>query len=433
MSGVCDFPGMNMVCDAVGGIVSGGAEAMTGGIGAWIASSMGDMAAAAADLAASAVDSTTAVDLQAGWFRDNYALMLPIGLTVIVGAFCLQLMFAAWKQDGSSLRRALTGTIGGIMFAFCVLPLTALALAITDALSAGLFEAAGTSMSDAVRRLMRIALLAPGFELGWAVATVMALGFAICSFLYWGVMLFRKVSILILVTLAPLAGSGGGWDTARRWRRGWVEITATLVVSKLLMTIIFLIGASAVGDSEPQDGIAALADAVAGMVVMFLVLVTPFACYRFVRWAGDGAGSEDVHRSTGAGLTAGTRSAQRAGRAVVMAKTGGLAGAASMSPQGPARLAGASRTGVVAGSPQSAAAKSGPLQHAAGGEGKRRAPVAPPPPSTGTPGTGPGPAKPPGAAAPPPADGPRTHYRSTSPPPPPPAPPQGDQGWAPPS
>ncbi|WP_455908475.1 hypothetical protein [Streptomyces lydicus] len=54
--GACDLPLMNTVCDAVGGVVSSTGKAVTDGIGAWIAKSMGEVAQSAADLASKAVD-----------------------------------------------------------------------------------------------------------------------------------------------------------------------------------------------------------------------------------------------------------------------------------------------------------------------------------------------------------------------------------------
>lgn len=115
-------------------------------------------------------------------------------------------------------------------------------------------------------------------------------------------MVARKVGVLVLVALAVFAGAGGGWEVAKRWRRGWVEATATLVVSKLLMTVVFLIGVSAMGKSDAHDGMSALSDALAGIVVMVLILLCPYATYKFVHWASDGGGHDDVHRSGVAGM-----------------------------------------------------------------------------------------------------------------------------------
>jgi hypothetical protein len=171
-----------------------------------------------------------------------------------------------------------------------------------------------------------------------------ALGASIGAVLYWCVMMVRKVGILVLVTLAVFAGAGGGWEAARRWRKGWVEATATLVVSKLLMTIIFVLGIAAMGKTESKDGLAALADVMAGIVIMILVLLCPYATFKFVHWAAEGSDGESLHRAGGAGAQLAKQHAERAGKkAAAMAATAGTGGAAAgagAAPQGPDAIPG---------------------------------------------------------------------------------------------
>ncbi|MFJ9033639.1 ATP-binding protein [Streptomyces sp. NPDC102274] len=336
--GFCDFPLAEALCtvgDAVD-FASNPGQA----IGDWMAKSTGELAAAAADLAAIAVDSTTHIDLNAGWFRDNYETLLPIGLVVLVGTFCAQLIRAAVKRDGQALTQAFTGTISGVLFAFCAIALTTVAIEVVDALSAGLFTAASLDIETAVRRIVKVSQIGALSGLGWLVPTFASLGAALGALLYWCVMMVRKVGILVLVTLAVFAGAGGGWEMARRWRRGWAEATATLVVSKLLMTIIFVLGVAAMGETESKDGLAALADVMAGIVIMILVLLCPFATFKFVHWAAEGSDGETLHRAGGAGAQIARQHAERAGRkAASMAATagsGGPAAAAGGAPQGPA-------------------------------------------------------------------------------------------------
>ncbi|GGY97599.1 hypothetical protein GCM10010365_15070 [Streptomyces poonensis] len=119
--GACDLPLMSTVCDTVDGVVGATGEAVTDGIGAWIAKSMGEMAQAAADLASKAVDRTTAIDLNAEWFKSNYELILPIGLVLTVGTFCLQLTRAAWRRGERALVQAVYGTVAGVLFAFAAI------------------------------------------------------------------------------------------------------------------------------------------------------------------------------------------------------------------------------------------------------------------------------------------------------------------------
>jgi hypothetical protein len=337
----CSIPVAGELCDA-----ADTADFVTdpgGAIGDWMAKSAGELAAAAVELVAKAIDTTTRVDLNAGWFRENYELILPIGLVMLVATFCAQLVRAAVRRDGQALTQAVTGTAAGVLFAFSAIALTTIAVEVVDALSEGLFKAANSSVALAVSRLIKISALAATSPLGWLVPTLAGLGAAIGTFLFWCVMMVRKVGILVLVTLAVFAGAGGGWEVARKWRKGWIEATATLIVSKLLMTIIFLLGVSALGNTQPKDGISALADVMSGIVVMVLVLLCPYATFKFVHWAAEGTSGEDIHRAGGAGAHIVRQHAERAARkaasVAATAGTGGAAGAGA-APQGPPTVPG---------------------------------------------------------------------------------------------
>ncbi|MGW3341207.1 SCO6881 family protein [Streptomyces sp. NPDC001009] len=340
--GVCDIPLMDKVCTAVD-FATNPAGTVTDGIGAWIAKSAGELAASAADLAAEAVNKTTAIDLNAGWFRDNYELLLPIGLALTVGIFCIQLVTAAWRRDERALVKAAFGTMTGVLFSFSAIAFTTVAITVVDALSDGLFQAANTSIDDAIRRVVKVDQFGSMFSLGWGVTALVAFGCAIGAFLYWGVMVARKVGVLIMVALAVFAGAGGGWEVAKRWRRGWIEATGTLIVSKLLMTVVFLIGVSAMGKTDSSGGMAALSDAMAGIVVMVLVLLCPYATYKFVHWASDGGGHDDMHRTGIAGMAVAAGAAKTAGSLALRAGTGAPA------PQGPSQVPGAGTDGVASG------------------------------------------------------------------------------------
>ncbi|MFE4055231.1 ATP-binding protein [Streptomyces sp. NPDC059096] len=336
----CDLPLTGAVC-AVGEAVDFASDPGKA-IGDWMAKSAGELAATSADLAAKAVDSTTRVDLNAGWFRDNYETILPIALVVLVGTFCAQLVRAAVKRDGQALAQAFTGTASGVIFAFAAIAVTTVALEVVDALSAGLLKSANLSIETAVRRIVRVGQLGALSGLGWLVMVLAALASAIGALLYWCVMMVRKVGILIMVTLAAFAGAGGGWEAGRRWRKGWIVATATLVVSKLLMTIIFVLGVSAMSETESKDGLSALADILAGIVIMILVLLCPYATFKFVHWASEGSDGESLHRAGGAGAQLARQHAERAGKkAAAMAATAGTGGAAAGAGAGAGSIGGA--------------------------------------------------------------------------------------------
>ncbi|OKJ72247.1 SCO6881 family protein [Streptomyces sp. CB02460] len=353
--GFCDLPLADKMC-AVGDAVDFASNPIQA-VGDWMAKSAGELAATAADLAAEAVNRTTKVDLRAGWFVDNYEVLLPIGLTILVGTFCAQLIRAAVKRDGQALAQACTGTASGVLFAFCAIALTTVAIEVVDALSDGLFASSHLNIETAVRRMVKVSQIGALAGLGWLVPTVAGLGAACGALLYWCVMMVRKVGILVMVTLAVFAGAGGGWEVARRWRRGWIEATATLVVSKLLMTIIFVLGIAAMGKTEAKDGLGALADVMAGIVIMVLVLLCPYATFKFVHWAAEGTDGESIHRAGGAGAQLARQHAEKAGRKAAAATatvgTGGAAAGAGVggAPQGPDTAGGGGFPGDIAANP----------------------------------------------------------------------------------
>ncbi|MGQ4359492.1 SCO6881 family protein [Streptomyces sp. SAS_272] len=351
--GFCDFPLADKLC-AVGDAVDFASDPGKA-IGDWMAKSAGELAAAAADLAAEAVNTTTKVDLNASWFVDNYEMLLPLGLVLLVATFCAQLVRAAIRRDGQALAQAFTGTMSGVLFAFCAIAFTTVAVEVVDAVSDGLFKTAHLNIESAVRRIVKVNQIAGLSGMGWLVAVVAGLGAAVGAFLYWCVMMVRKVGILVMVTLAVFASAGGGWEVARRWRKGWIEATATLVVSKLLMTVIFILGIAAMGKTEAKDGIAALADVMSGIVIMILVLLCPYAVFKFVHWAADGTDGESIHRAGGAGAQIAKAHAENAARkaaaAAATAGTGGAAAGAGTAPQGPDAAGSGGFPGDVAANP----------------------------------------------------------------------------------
>ncbi|SCF94567.1 hypothetical protein GA0115256_13549 [Streptomyces sp. DconLS] len=182
--GVCDFPLMDNVCGAVD-FATNPAGTVTDGLGTWIAKSAGELASSAADLAVKAVkavkavNKTTAIDLNAGWFRDDYELLLPIGLALTVGIFCIRLMTAAWRRDERALAQAAFGTMTGVLFSFSAIAFTIVAITVVDALSDGLFKAANTSIDGAIRRVIKVDQTGTMYGLGWGVPALVAFGCAI--------------------------------------------------------------------------------------------------------------------------------------------------------------------------------------------------------------------------------------------------------------
>lgn len=107
------------------------------------------------------------------------------------------------------------------------------------------------------------------------------------------------------------------------------------------MTIVFLLGISALGQTQAKDGLGALADCLAGVVIMMMVLLCPYATFKFVHWAAEGTDGESIHRAGGTGAQMAKQHTEQAARkAAAMAATGGAgcSGRSGRSTAGPGRL-----------------------------------------------------------------------------------------------
>ena len=100
------------------------------------------------------------------------------------------------------------------------------------------------------------------------------------------------------------------------------------------MTVIFVLGIAAMGKTDAKDGAAALADVMAGIVIMAMVLLCPYAVFKFVHWAADTDG-ESLHRAGGAGAQIARAYGEKAARKGAAAAAGG-GGAAAGSEAGAA-------------------------------------------------------------------------------------------------
>lgn len=117
------------------------------------------------------------------------------------------------------------------------------------------------------------------------------------------------------------------------------------------MTIIFLLGISAMGRTQAADGMGALADCMSGIVILLLVLLCPYAVFKFVHWASEGADAETIHRAGGTGAMMARQHTERAARKAAAAMSGGAAGggaaAGAGSPQGPSQIPGQGPDGIA--------------------------------------------------------------------------------------
>jgi hypothetical protein len=104
---------------------------------------------------------------------------------------------------------------------------------------------------------------------GGAPLIVVVLIVACLSFVIWVELAVRAALVYLLAAFVPLALAGLFWSGTARWTRRLVEVLAAVLLSQLVITVVMVLAAAALGGSA--DGLAAGVDQVAvGLALLFL-------------------------------------------------------------------------------------------------------------------------------------------------------------------
>jgi len=324
-----------LVSDATGSAQTAASEYVLGGIaGAFV-----HAAAQLGELALTVLDSSTAVDLSAQWLRSNVAVLAAITLPILVGLFVVQVATSVLRREAGGLARAVVGVGKAVIGSALALAVTQLALSAVDEICEAIASAAGTTVADAAGQFFNFTALAsatsPGLQL--IIGLLLCVGFL----LLWGVLLFRKAALILIAVFAPVAFAGSVWDQTRVWTRRWLEIVAALVFSKLVIVVVFVVGASAftgtgpdlAGTGQATEASRSFSDMLVGLLLLAIAVFAPWLTWRFVHWSGMEAATV-MHQNVAAnpvsrGARATGRQAQYAAQHAALAMVTGGAGSAA--------------------------------------------------------------------------------------------------------
>lgn len=346
----CDIP-LNPACLVESVTTSAGGAASSyvlGGLGeAFIRS-----AEQVARLAFGSLDSTTAIDLSASWFRGNVAVIAAVTLPVLVGLFVIQVLGSVLRREPGGLGRAVVGVGKALVGSALALAVTQVALTAVDGICEFIAASADTSVSAAASQFFDFVAMTSSFAPGLQIVVGMLLmvGFIVL----WGLMVFRKAALLLIVVFAPVAFAGSAWDQTRVWTRRWLEIVAALVFCKVVIVVVFVVGASAFSGVGPKAAVEpgtaqspqSLSDVLVGLMLLSIAMLAPWLTWRFVHWGGMEAAatmsSAVAANPIGTGARTGARTgmmlAQQVGVSKVLGATGGAKSAAGRMAGGQVRV-----------------------------------------------------------------------------------------------
>lgn len=283
---LCDVPVLSNVCDVVGDTASSLVTAPF----EWLAQAIGNTAAMMFEGVWAVFDQTTLVDVTSEGYLGVYNILFGVAVFLMLGFFLLQLITGLIRRDPGALSRAALGLAKSVLGSFLVITLTGLLLEIVDQLSIGLIHATGNTLEGMglkigvlVAGLTGISLASPGVG---AIVIIFFGSLAIAAAaIVWFSLLIRKSLLLVAIVLAPIALSGASWDVTRGWFGKWAGFVIALIVSKLVVTVVFLVAITQVNAPIDFD-LAALADPIAGIVLMAIAGFAPYMTYKFVSFIG---------------------------------------------------------------------------------------------------------------------------------------------------
>jgi hypothetical protein len=334
---------LDPLCNAVGGVVGSATQVGSGFVLDAMGHSFVQAAESVTHTALSALNSGTQVDLGAGWFRANVAVIGVVTVPVVMALLVAQVITSVMRREPGGLGRAAIGLAKAFVGAGLALAVTQAALLATDGICEFIAASGGTSVDGAAKRFLDFTWLA-GPQSGPVLQMLLGLAIVIGCLALWTVLLFRNAALLLVAVFAPIAFAGAVWDQTRVWVRRWIEIVAALVLSKVVIVVTFVLGASAFSGTGPSTtpGIeptaavtssAGLSDVLIGLLLLTIACFAPTLTFKFVHWTGMEAASvmhssmaaNPASRAARATASQARFAAQSALTSSVMAGAGGAA------------------------------------------------------------------------------------------------------------
>lgn len=286
---------------AAGGVGKAAGDVASSAFGA-VAHDFADFAGNAVTWFWTQVDTkATQVSFAGTEWDKTVAVTATIGLAVVVLMLLLQVVVCAVRQDLGGLGRGFRGVIVATFGMVVALSVTAALLSAVDSLSTGVMtQLVGTGDWSAFgNRVVNPKTLTGGI-LGDAAMFLTALVLLASTLVVWVALMVRKLLLIITAVFAPIAFGGSPFDPTSRWVRRWIEFTAALVFSKLVLVLILAIGvqiAEGLGGSA-STAAAQITQLMVGLLAMAVAGFAPWLALQFVHWAGDGLREVHQHAQT---------------------------------------------------------------------------------------------------------------------------------------
>lgn len=335
-----DLNPIDDIIDGVGGIIGGAVEAAGGAVldlvVQFVFGLIADAVASVTNSIVDAMESTTAVDLQGGFFPALTPIrqtVLGMSMALVLALFLISIIRSLTAgEPGAIVRAALVDVPAAMLLTLLSVTVAWILIRIVDEASLAVTGDVGAAMGEFTASLVVVDALTGAGLLGM----IFGLLFVIGAILVWLQLLVRAALIYILIVLAPLGFATRAHPDTRQIARRTIEMGVALILSKFGVAVAFGVGATAIESGNgvvEGDGIN-LSGMMAGVAVMLMAAFMPWLIWKVFPIAEAATAAAGVERSpikaavsaASLGVAAGIGVSKLAGGGSMAASGGGAGG-----------------------------------------------------------------------------------------------------------
>lgn len=281
-----DLNPVDNIIDGVGGLIGGAAEAAGEAVldlvVQFVFGLIADAVASVTGAIVEAMDSTTAVDLNGGFFPALTPIrqtVLGMSMALVLALFLISIVRSlAAGEPGAIIRAALVDVPSAMLLMVLSVTVAWILIRIVDEASLAVTGDVGAAMGEFTASLVVVDALTGAGLLG----IIFGLLFVVGAILVWLQLLVRAALIYILIVLAPLGFATRAHPGTRQIARRTVEMGIALILSKFGVAVAFGVGATAIESSNgvvEGEGVN-LAGMMAGVAVMLMAAFMPWLIWK---------------------------------------------------------------------------------------------------------------------------------------------------------
>lgn len=330
-----DLNPVDDIIDGVGGLIGGAAEAAGEAVldlvVQFVFGLIADAVASVTGAIVEAMDSTTAVDLNGGFFPALTPIrqtVLGMSMALVLALFLISIVRSlAAGEPGAIIRAALVDVPSAMLLMVMSVTVAWILIRIVDEASLAVTGDVGAAMGEFTASLVVVEALTGAGLLG----IIFGLLFVVGAILVWLQLLVRAALIYILIVLAPLGFATRAHPGTRQIARRTVEMGIALILSKFGVAVAFGVGATAIESSNgvvEGEGVN-LAGMMAGVAVMLMAAFMPWLIWKVFPIVEAATAAAGVERSPVKAAVSAASLGVAAGIGVSKLAGGGSMGAAS--------------------------------------------------------------------------------------------------------